>query len=187
MNLVLDDNAHACILALASDPCLFPGEHLRDRIHFSVKRGVDTDAFGTWLAAGSEWVTISKYHGATLVFVASRDSFYHAAPNVVLSPLCPDKTVFIGQFIIEERSPRVLVHDLSRVDGEALQNTPARERYAKLQALGDFLGPICTVQWAGECHALAAELSSGRFKVPHAVRSVMALGDVPGKVSEIRV
>jgi hypothetical protein len=38
------------------------------------------------------------------------------------------------------------------------------------------------VQWAGECNVLKGELASGRFKVPHAVRAVVALTSMPGRV-----
>ena len=62
---------------------------------------------------------------------------------------------------------------------------PARERYACLQQLGEVLGPACMVQWAGECDVLGSELKSGRFKVPHAVRYVIALTAVPGKVKAV--
>ena len=147
-------------------------------------------AFGTWLAAGAEWVTIGRYDDAgTLVYVASQDAFYYASPGCVLSPTkCPLHTIFLGQFIIdggEDQTPRVLVHDLVRLQGASLYDMPPRERYACLQQLGGCLGPLCTVQWAGECSVLKGELASGRFKVPHAVRAVVAMTSVPGRVRAV--
>ena len=187
MDLLCNTHAHACVLALCTDPCLHPGEHLKDRVIPCVTEAAgkkQRDAFGTWLALGAEWVTIAKYdEDATLVYLPSQDAFYYASPSCLLSPECPKRTVFLGQFVVDEDSaPRVLVHDLVRLRGTSFADMPARERYACLQQLGEMLGPACMVQWAGECEVLAKELKSGRFKVPHAVRSVIALTAVPGKV-----
>jgi hypothetical protein len=190
MELLCQTHAHACVLALCTDPCLHPGEHLKDRVSPSVNpvEGArkDADAFGTWLALGAEWVTIAKYDDSTLVYIPSQDAFYYASPACILSQECPRRTVFLGQFVIDNDStPRVLVHDLVRLHGTSFADMPARERYSCLQQLGDTLGPVCTVQWVGECRVLGKELKSGRFKVPHAVRSVIALTAVPGKVKVV--
>jgi hypothetical protein len=189
MELLCKTHAHACVLALCSDPCLHPGEHLKDRVQPKMLPSDSknpNDAFGTWLALGAEWVTISKYGDSTLVYLPSQDSFYYASPSCILSSECPQRTVFLGQFIIDSDStPRVLVHDLIRLHGSSFADMPARERYACLQQLGASLGPMCTVQWVGECKVLGRELKSGKFKVPHAVRSVIALTSVPGKVKVV--
>ena len=74
------------------------------------------------------------------------------------------------------------MHDLVRLQGASLADMPPRERYACLQQMGECLGPLCTVQWAGECQVLKGELASGRFRVPHAVRAVVALTSTPGRV-----
>jgi len=185
MDLLCKTHAHACVLALCTDPCLHPGEHLKDRVvpHVNDDKRDAVDAFGTWLALGAEWVTIAKYDESTLVYIPSQDSFYYASPACILSQECPRRTVFLGQFVIDSDStPRVLIHDLVRMQGASFADMPARERYACLQQLGGVLGPMCTVQWVGECKVLGNELKSGRFKVPHAVRSVIALTGVPGKV-----
>ena len=178
--------SHSCILSLCTDPCLHPVAHLKDRIQISVGGG-EKDGFGTWLALGAEWVTIGKYDDTTtLIYLPSQDTFYYASPGCILSPRCPAHTVFLGQFIIDHDStPRVLVHDLVRLQGSSFHDMPARERYACLQQMGGHLGELCTVQWAGECRALASELKSGRFKVPHAVRAVIALSSVPGRVKMV--
>ena len=184
--------AHTCILSLCTDPCLHPGPHMKDRVEPVVlpaascghKHMADT-AFGTWLAAGAEWVTIGRYEEvATLVYVASQDTFYYASPGCILSAKCPRHTIFIGQFILDgsDLTPRVLVHDLVRMQGTSFSDMPPRERYGCLQQLSGCLGPLCTVQWAGECSVLKGELASGRFKVPHAVRAVVALTSVPGRL-----
>lgn len=183
-------HSHACILALCTDPCLHPGPHLKDRVRVTVdqhkpkKKDEEEALFGTWLALGAEWVTIGKYDDTTtLVYLPSQDAFYYASPGCMLSPHCPAHTVFLGQFVVDsDASPRVLIHDLVRLQGASLQDLPARERYACLQQMAAHLGERCTVQWAGECRVLAGELRSGRFKVPHAVRSVIALTSVPGRV-----
>lgn len=213
MELLLTPSlTHACILAACTDPCLHPGEHHKDRIHFSVEEAEDhhlgrdakgkgggattttttaskkakasIPAFGTWLALGGEFITIGKYRGNTLVFVSSCDTFFFASPSTLLSQECPDGTVLVGQFIIDrDETPRVLVFDVAKLQGVSFKDMPPRERYACLQRLGGCLGPICTLQWVGECRVLAADLQSGRFKVPHAVKGVMALTPTPGKVA----
>ncbi len=200
MELVLAPSlAHACILATCTDPCLHPGEHHRDRVQFRVEEGEgkgggaksspafsSSSAFGTWLALGSEFITISKYRGNTLVFVPSHDTFFFASPSALLSQECPDNTVLVGQFIIDrDETPRVLVFDVAKLQGVSFSDMPPRERYACLQRLSGCLGPICTLQWVGECKVLASELQSGRFKVPHAVKGVMALTLTPGRIAII--
>lgn len=190
--------AHACILSVAADPCLFPGAHLKDRVQPQVQdaearaskrqrappvAGAVDHTFGTWLAAGAEWLTIGRYDDATLVYLPSQDAFYFASPAAMLSSRCPNRTVVLGQFVVEPgETPRVLVHDVVRLQGVDFVHMPPRERYACLQQLAPHLGPACTLQWAGECAVLAADLKSGKFKVPHPVRSVIALTGVPGKV-----
>jgi hypothetical protein len=187
--LMISSLSHACVLALCTDPCLHPGLHLKDRVqpHVGTASGKKTeDSFGTWLAQGAEWVTIGKYEGITLVFVASQDAFYYASPGCILSAKCPSQTVLLGQFVIDNDStPRVLMNDVVRMRGTSFADMPARERYACLQQLGECMGPMCTLQWVGECAVLKTELKSGKFKVPHAVRSVIALTAVPGKVKAI--
>ena len=68
MELLCKTHAHACVLALCTDPCLHPGEHLKDRLEpRTLPSDGKPDAFGTWLALGAEWVTIAKYDDSTLV------------------------------------------------------------------------------------------------------------------------
>ena len=194
MNLLAQTNAHACILSIGADPCLYPGEHLKDRVQPQIvssepqakkQRPAVDHSFGTWLASNAEWLTIGKYDESTLVYLPSRDAFYFASPASVLSPRCPNRTVFLGQFIVEaDATPRVLIHDLVRCQGVSFVDMPPRERYACLQQMSQHLGPACTLQWAGECRVLTADLKSGKFKVPHVVRSVIAMSDTPGKVIE---
>ena len=182
--------SHACILSLCTDPGLHPGRHLKDRLSPRVVSGCPNgeDAFGTWLASGAEWVTIGRYDDSTLVYVPSQDSFYYASPGCILSDQCPKHTVFLGQFVVDSNStPRVLVHDLLRMQGTDFKDMPPRERYACLQQLGGCLGPLCTVQWVGDCKVLKGELKSGRFKVPHAVSSVIVLTSAPGRVRSLPI
>lgn len=182
--MLLATQSHACILALASEPCLCPGEHLKDRVQIGTDKKKAGD-FGTWAAQGAEWVTIGRYGASTVVYLPSQDAYYYASPQAMLAPQCPDKTVFLGQFLVEDSAPRVLVHDLVRVQGVSFASMPPRERYACLQQLGAHLGPACTVQWAGECKALAEELRTGRFKVPHAVKGILAFTAAPGRTVEV--
>ena len=100
--------SHACILSLCTDPCLHPGQHLRDRVQPRVlpassgaKSSLDNEGFGTWLALGAEWVTIGKYDEATLVYVPSQDTFYYASPGCILSPRCPHHTIFLKRRIFQ--------------------------------------------------------------------------------------
>jgi hypothetical protein len=189
MELLIPSLTHACILATCADPCLHPGEHHKDRTKFNLDEGVKlpTDAFGTWQALGGEFITIGKYKGNTLVFIPSHDAFYFASPSTLLSQECPDSTVLLGQFVIDtDDTPRVLVFDVAKLQGVSFNNMPAHERYGCLQRLTGCLGSICTLQWVGECKVLASDLKSGRFKVPHAVKGVMALTQIPGSLKHAR-
>lgn len=188
MELLAPSLSHACILSICTDPCLHPGDHCRFRLSPCVqssKQPHPPDAFGTWLAHGAEIVTIGKYSsGATLVYIPSQDTFYFASPPAMLSPECPEQTVFVGQFVIDgDATPRVLVFDVARIQGVPCAGMPVRDRYACLQQkLAQHLGPICTLQWVGECRVLARDMGSGKFKVPHAVKGVMAMQSEPGRV-----
>ena len=191
---LLSSHTHACVLSVCSDPCLHPGEHLKDRIQPCVsarqkqqkKTLIAESSFGTWMAKAAEWVTMGKYGGATIVYLPSQDAFYYAAPSSMLNPLCPDRTVFLGQFVIDHDStPRILVYDLVRLRGVSCQSMPPRERYACLQELSGMLGSMCTLQWVGECKALSDELKAGKFKVPHEVRGVISLSSEPGKLVQM--
>jgi hypothetical protein len=191
MELLTPSLAHACIMATCTDPCLHAGEHHKDRVEFCVSEGVKlgtTPAFGTWLALGGEFVTLGKYKGNTLVYLPSHDTFYFAAPSVLLSQECPDGTVLLAQFVVDtDSTPRVLVFDVLKLQGVSFRDMPPRERYACLQRLGGCLGPVCTLQWVGECKVLTADLQSGRFKVPHPVKGVMALSLTPGRMAPVAV
>lgn len=145
--------------------------------------------FGTWLAHGAEIITIGKYQGgATLIYIPSQDTFYFASPSAVLSPECPANTIFVGQFVVDnDATPRILVFDVAKVQNVACAGMPARDRYACLQQrLAHHLGPLCTLQWVGDCRALANDMASGRFTVPHAVRGVVALQPEPGRLALIQ-
>lgn len=144
------------------------------------------DAFGTWFAQGSEIITIGKYaHGTTLVYIPSQDTFYFASPSITLSPECPENTIFIAQFVIDnDTTPRVLVFDVAKVRGVLCSGMPVRDRYACLQQkLAPYLGPICTLQWVGECRVLTNDMESGKFKVPHTVKGVISLESEPGRMT----
>jgi hypothetical protein len=190
MELLAPSLSHACILATCTDPCLHPGDHYRYRLSPNITTQTTSSskqdsAFGTWLAHGAEIITIGKYSsGATLIYIPSQDTFYFASPPAVLSPECPEQTIFVGQFVIDgDATPRVLVFDVAKIQGVSCSGMPVRDRYACLQQkLATHLGPICTLQWVGECKVLANEMRSGKFKVPHTVRGVMALQSEPGKM-----
>ena len=109
---------HACIVNMCTDPCMHSGEHHMDRISI-VTHGLQKPkhAFGTWLAKGAELITVSKYKGITIIYIPSQDIFYFAAPNAFLSTDCPDKTVMLGQFVIDGDAPRVLIFDLLKANG----------------------------------------------------------------------
>ena len=187
MELLVPSLSHACIMATCTDPCLHPGEHHRDRVRFGVDESSNNNkgpAFGTWVALGGEFITIGKYKGNTLAFIPSHDSFYFASPSTLLSQECPDSTVLIGQFVVDmDKTPRVLIFDVAKLQGVSFEDMPPRERYTCLQRLGGCLGLICTLQWVGECKILMSELQSGRFKVPHNVKGVAALTLVPGRMT----
>jgi hypothetical protein len=137
--------------------------------------------FGTWLASSAEFIAVSKFCGSTMVYLPAHDTFYFASPSVLLAPTVPDKTVVLGQFIIDnEKTPRVLFFDVWKLHGVSMKDVPPCERYECLQKLEAGFGQMCTLQWAGDCAVLAGELKAGRFEVPHAVKGVIALGSTPG-------
>lgn len=187
MDLLIPSLSHACILATCTDPCLHPGDHHRYRLasQIALSKQHAQDAFGTWLAQGAELITIGKYsNDATLVYIPSQDTFYFASPAVIISQECPAHTIFVGQFVIDsDAAPRVLIFDVAKVRGVLCVGMPVRDRYACLQQkLAQYLGPICTLQWVGECRVLVKDMGSGKFKVPHAVHGVMALQSEPGRM-----
>jgi hypothetical protein len=177
---------HACILATCTDPCLHAGRHLQERIHVEIseaKTPPPPASFGTWLAARSELLTVCKYRNATLVYIPAQDTFYFASPATLLSPECPDATAVLGQFVLDnDGTARVLLFDLVRLRGVPMKDVGAAERYACLRDLQHTFGPACSLQWAGDTDSLARELRDGSFVVPHEVRGVMALGNVPGRM-----
>ena len=187
MEILKPSLSHACILATCADPCFYPGEHHKDRLRPQLKESTTPppkNTFGTWLASGSEIITVGKYrHGVTMVYIPSRDVFYFGSPNVMLSQDCPENTIFIGQFVVDnDQTPRLLVFDVLKLRNVSCVDLPAQERYACLQQNSKCFGPLCALQWAGDCAALTREMRAGKFAVPHAVRGVMSLGPVPGRV-----
>jgi hypothetical protein len=124
---------------------------------------------------------VSKFCGATLVYLPAHDTFYFASPPMLLSAAIPDKTVLLGQFIIDnEKTPRVLFFDVWKLHGVPMKDVPPCERYGCLQKLEAGFGSMCTLQWAGDGGVLFDELKAGRFEVPHAVKGVIALSPTPG-------
>ena len=177
-NILKPSLSHALILAACSDPCLFPGEHHKDRLRPQFRQSTDPlppkASFGTWLAAGSELVTIGKYrHGVTMIFIPSRDIFYFGSPSALISQECPEGSIFIGQFVIDNDAPRILVFDTLKLRGVSCVDIPARERYAQLQKCTAYFGPLCSVQWAGDLAVLIRDLKAKKFVVPHAIHGVM--------------
>jgi hypothetical protein len=181
--------AHALILSACAEPCLYPGEHYKDRLRPLIKTDDKTStppksSFGTWLAAGAEIMTIGKYrHGVTMIFIPSRDIFYFASPNALLSAECPDGSIFVGQFLIDNDNPRILIFDTLKLRNVSCAELPAPDRYGELQKMTSYFGPLCSVQWAGDLAILIRDLKSKKFVVPHAIQGVMALGSVPGRMT----
>ena len=187
MDILKPSLSHALILSACSDPCLFPGEHYKDRLRPQLKTLPDPSppkaSFGTWLAAGSELITIGKYrHGVTMIFIPSRDIFYFASPPVFLSQECPEGSIFIGQFVIDDNNPRILIFDTLKLRGVSCIDIPAQERYAQLQNCTAYFGPLCSLQWAGDLGVLIRDLKAKKFVVPHAIQGVMSFGSVPGRL-----
>ena len=180
--------SHACILSTCAEPCLYPGEHHKDRLTPIVLQTGKSDGFGTWIATHAELICICKYATTgTVVYMPSQDTFYFASPSMKLGPDCPDATILIGQFVVDDdKTPRVLVFDVAKLRGISFTDMPPRERYSALQGIGMSLGPMCTLQWVGDCAVLGRELASGRFKVPHQVRAVAGLTATPGRLVEQR-
>lgn len=180
--------AHALILSACAEPCLYPGEHYKDRLRPQVKSAdssvLPKASFGTWLAAGAEILTIGKYkNGVTLIFIPSRDIFYFAAPNALLSQECPEGSIFVGQFVIDNENPRILVFDTLKLRNVSCVDLPAPNRYGELQKVSALFGPLCSVQWAGDLAVLTRDIRMKKFVVPHAIQGVMALGLSPGRVT----
>ena len=185
MELLTPSLTHACILAMCTDPCLHPGEHHKDRLRICLDETAPKDPiFGTWCALGGEFITIGKYKGNTLVYIYSSDTFYFASPAALLSQDCPDSTVLVGQFVIDtDETPRVLLFDVAKLQGVSFNGMPPRERYAFLQKLLGCTGSIYTTHWVGDCKVLASQLKSGQFKVPHAVKGILTLTQIPGRMA----
>ena len=122
------------------------------------------------------------------MYLPAHDMFYYASPDVFLSEECPDKTVLLGQFVIDDdKTPRVLLFDVAKLRGVSMKDIPASERYSCLQTLQPTFGAMCALQWVGDCETLAAELKTERFKVPHPVDRIMTLGSAPGVLSFTKV
>ena len=180
--------SHACILSTCAEPCLYPGEHHKDRFTPIVLQEGKSDGFGTWIAAHAELICICKYTSTgTVIYMPSQDAFYFASPSMMLGSDCPDATIFIGQFVVDDdKTPRVLVFDIAKLRGISFTDMPPRERYSTLQGIGPkCLGSMCTLQWVGDCGVLSKELTSGRFKVPHEVRAVAGLTATPGRLVQL--
>jgi hypothetical protein len=166
MELLTPSLSHACILATCTDQCLHPGDHHRFRLgfHTTIAKQHSTEAFGTWLAQGAELITIGKYHiGVHSVsgHVVFRLTVGHAVPRV------SSTHYFIGQFVIDNDNktpvtPRVLIFDVAKVQGVLCSGKPVHDRCGCLQQkLVQHLGPICTLQWVGECRVLSRDMGSG--------------------------
>lgn len=184
MDLLAPTSTHACILATCTDPCFHAGEHQNERVHVRVSEAKPSKStFGTWLASSAELIAVSKFGNLTFVYLPAHDTFYFASPAMLLSTAIPDKTVLLGQFIIDnEKTPRVLFFDVAKLHGVAMRDVPASDRYECLQKLQAGFGQMCALQWAGDCESLFQELKTGRFEVPHAVKGVIALTVTPGHV-----
>ena len=62
------------------------------------------------LAAGAEFVTVSRFQTNTLVYLPSQDTFYFASPTALLAGDCPDKTVLVGQFVSYRKRKSLQMH-----------------------------------------------------------------------------
>ncbi len=102
-----------------------------------------------------------------------RNIVYTATLSAQLSSHCPEKTAFIGQFVLDrtpegKREPHLLIFDVV-----CPGKTPL-ERYEKLRSMEQFLPkPLCCVQWAGERHCMSKDFLCS---LPHEVAGVMWLG-----------
>ena len=185
---------YACIQSICAEIFLLPGTHIKKRIEVKIYPKTQSDRidkntthhFGTWLPKKRELVCLFRHEGLTLVYIISQNQFYKGNPSVLISPECPDGTVFLGHFTFDEegdddsnlghRTQRILIFDILFLSHKNMDNMDPVDRYSYLQRFHDvFSKPTCVVQWVGDCRNLVDELKTKKFKAPHSIESVIKL------------
>ena len=140
----------------------------------------------TWICRPGLFFTLVMMYPNQPSYVIDnqRNIVYTATLPAQLSSRCPEKTAFIGQFVLDKtpdglQEPRLLIFDV------ACLGMPPRERYEKLRSMEQFLPkPLCCVQWAGERQCMSEDFLKS---LPHDVAGVMWLGggDEPFRVGGV--
>ena len=134
----------------------------------------------TWVPAESDTVVLIKVQAHTLMYIPKNDMMYYAHPSFALGPMCPEHTVFVSQFVLDDgTTPRLLVFDMASDGRRSLQGIPAADRYRLLHERGAeaLQHPQCIVQWVGELGALKD--ASFLKHLPHKVSTLMSLTSNP--------
>lgn len=170
--------------SVCQSPCLWIGEHLE---HCRAPRELSHDsdaALWTWVPEGAEWAILIKLVGHTVAYAPRTDSVSFVSPVFALGNACAPNTALLCQCMRdtrpEEGPVRLLVVDLLCDGGKPTDALGAPARYARLRELEPVLAPgAVAIQWCGEKSALDAKFIGS---LPHAVRALVGLGDVPGDV-----
>jgi hypothetical protein len=133
---------------------------------------------------GAEWAILIKLVGHTVAYAPRTDSVSFVAPAFALGNACAPNTVLLCQCMRdtrpEEGPPRLLVVDLLCDGGKPTDALGPQARYARLRELESVLAPgAVALQWCGERSALDAKFIGS---LPHAVRALVGVGEVPGDV-----
>ena len=164
------------------DPCLAAcDDYVLPYCHELASAEMDpSSAMHTWVPSDSQNILLIKVKAHTLMYVPQKDMLYYAHPSFALGPLCPEHTVFISQFVLDDgTTPRLLVFDMASDGRRSLQGIPAADRYRLLQerATDALQHPQCIVQWVGELGALKD--ASFLKHLPHKVKTLMTLTSDP--------
>lgn len=127
-------------------------------------------SIGSWKPKDSIMFTLIKTKTDTLAYCHLDDTLYCTPPMLKIDSRCPEQTAFIGNFIIEDDSPRFLVFDIIDYHLSA-----AIRRYQRLRELAVFLPlPICVLQWVGDLSYISNDFIA---RLPHPVDYTFIMSD----------
>jgi hypothetical protein len=129
----------------------------------------------TWICEPGLFFTLVMMYPNQPSYIVDnlRNVVYTATLTAQLSSQCPEKTAFIGQFVLDKtpdgnREPHLLVFDV------VCPGLSPTQRYEKLRSMEHFLPkPLCCVQWAGERQCMSKDFLKS---LPHDVAGLVWLG-----------
>ena len=180
-------SSETCLRALRNitvRPCVQLDPDMLTHCHPASIRSTGDDSppasmrlYGTWRPQHSSLFTLIQTNmKETMVYCHEDGVLYHASPSVQLAPETPPYTALLTQWCedrVANPSPRgpdteqhLLVFDLLSTEEQR-----PHVRGAHLRAMEHLLPkPICTVQWAGDVHALKTFIHT----LPHAAVAAIA-------------